>query len=326
MILKDKLMKKNCEFFRKAAEVAGILEEKKSTVKDAIGLKALARLSTNKIRDLCVCLTKLGCNFWPSESKMRLAESLETRHVVGESVVESGVMALKPMATSENTEMLPYIRVTNLVQFITRVLDDLPGKKDPLMFDNKIWIVFSGDKGGGNVKIHIEILNSRNCGSVDNVHLYCMFEGADTLEDMWKVLGIFREQISAFQNEDFNIKGRKVKAFLGGDFHFTDDMLGHQGSASTFPSSLDLVTLEHLRNHGGNPHTPLTCNVELRTVDDYQLNYNENLCDDRCNGNMKENGNYHNSVVEQMLFPIKDLKFVVPPCSSYSTWNNTSLI
>ena len=90
-------------------------------------------------------------------------------------------------------------------------------------------------------------------------------------------------------------------------------MLGHQGSASTFPSSLDLVTLEHLRNHGGHPYTPYHCNIELRSVGDYNLNYNENLCDDRSNGSMRENGKFHNSVVEQMLFPIKDFKFVVPP-------------
>ena len=104
-----------------------------------------------------------------------------------------------------------------------------------------------------------------------------------------------------------------MKEFSGGDFHFIDDMLGHQGSGSTFPSSIDLVTLDHLWNHGGHPHTPETCSVELRSVDDYQLNYNENLCDDRCHGNMRENGKHHNSVIEKMLFCIKDLRFVVPP-------------
>ena len=54
----------------------------------------------------------------------------------------------------------------------------------------------------------MEAVNSINSGSVDNVHLYTMFEGADTLENMWKVMGIFREQIVAIQKDDFSINGR----------------------------------------------------------------------------------------------------------------------
>ena len=54
----------------------------------------------------------------------------------------------------------------------------------------------------------MEAVNSINSGSVDKVHLYTMFEGADTLENMWKVMGIFREQIVAIQKDDFSINGR----------------------------------------------------------------------------------------------------------------------
>ena len=90
-------------------------------------------------------------------------------------------------------------------------------------------------------------------------------------------------------------------------------ILGHQGSAATFSSSLDLVTSEHLRNHGGQLHTPQNCKIEVRSFEDYPMNYNENLCDLRSNGKMRENGKYHNSVIEQMLFPIDNLHFIVPP-------------
>ena len=54
----------------------------------------------------------------------------------------------------------------------------------------------------------MEAVNSINSGSVDNVHLYTIFEGADTLENMWKEMGIFREQIVAIQKDDFSINGR----------------------------------------------------------------------------------------------------------------------
>eukprot|EP00795_Rhopilema_esculentum_P009881 gene9881-18470_t len=55
------------------------------------------------------------------------------------------------------------------------------------MFNNEIWVVLAGDKGGGYVTFHVKAVNSINSGSVDNVHLYTMFEGADTLENMWKI-------------------------------------------------------------------------------------------------------------------------------------------
>ncbi len=81
--------------------------------------------------------------------------------------------------------------------------------------------------------MHVEIINSSNFGSHDNVHLFCMLEAADTLKNMCKVFGIFRSQIVDIQNDDFRIEGRKVKIFLGCDLHFLDDILGHQGSAAT---------------------------------------------------------------------------------------------
>ena len=119
---------------------------------------------------------------------------------------------------------------------------------------------FCRGKGGGFVKFHVEVVKSINSGSLSNVHhIYNMFEEADTLESI-------REQTVAIQKDDFGINGRKVKVFLAGHFYFLDYMLGHQGSASTYPSSLDLVALEHSRIHGGNPHK---CKIPLRCIEDY---------------------------------------------------------
>ena len=131
-----------------------------------------------------------------------------------------------------------------------------------------------------------------------------MFEAADAVENMWKVFDVFRKPISAIQDPNFTLGDHPVRLFLGGDFHFLDDCLGHHGSASKYPSSTDLVALDHLRNHGGRPHTPHNCDIEMRTVEHYVTSYNENLCDDR------DNGKHHYNVCEQMLIPIQDL---VPP-------------
>ena len=124
-LLVVKLMQQNFSFFQDAADAAGLFKRGKVSVKDAISIKALARLSMNKIRDLCTCLSKLGCNFWPSEKKMRAAEKIETEHVTGDSSVEkSGLTPFKRTATCEQTEMLPYIRVNNLSKFLNKIVDN----------------------------------------------------------------------------------------------------------------------------------------------------------------------------------------------------------
>ena len=54
-LLVVKLMQQNFSFFQGAADAAGLFKEGKVSVKDAINIKALARLSMNEIRDLRTC-------------------------------------------------------------------------------------------------------------------------------------------------------------------------------------------------------------------------------------------------------------------------------
>ena len=99
------------------------------------------------------------------------------------------------------------------------------------------------------MKYHLEIVNSLKAGSVDNAHIYCMFEATDSVENMRKVWLPHHDQIKKMYQEDFSIFGEGVQIFLGGDYHFLDDNLGHQGSSATYPSSNDKVLLNHLQNH-----------------------------------------------------------------------------
>ena len=75
------------------------------------------------------------------------------------------------------------------------------------------------------MKFQIEIVNSSISGSVDNDHIFCMFEAADTVENMWKVFDVFRKPISAIQDPNFTLGDHPAHLFLGGDFHFLDDCL-----------------------------------------------------------------------------------------------------
>ena len=58
-----------------------------------------------------------------------------------------------------------YIRVKNLVQFINDLLDLIPDFRQDEEFENKIWLFFSGDKGGKSMKFHIKIVNDTHSGT-----------------------------------------------------------------------------------------------------------------------------------------------------------------
>ena len=95
------------------------------------------------------------------------------------------------------------------------------------------------------MKFQFEVISCSNAGSVYNVHI---FEGSDSHSSMALVLPKFYEAIERLQSEEFSLIGHKVTVFLVGDYHFLDDCLGHQGSATTCPKSKDLVTLQGFPN------------------------------------------------------------------------------
>ena len=113
------------------------------------------------------------------------------------------------------------------------------------------------------------------------------------------------------QAEGFTLREKVVILFLGGDYHFLDDNMGHQGSSASYPSSTD-VLLKHLQDHSESSHTPESCPTELRSIQQYYENYNENLADYRDGNNLRVNGKYHYSVVGPMIFPLKSIEHLVP--------------
>eukprot|EP00112_Aurelia_sp_Birch-Aquarium-sp1_P010252 Seg2197.9 transcript_id=Seg2197.9/GoldUCD/mRNA.D3Y31 product="hypothetical protein" protein_id=Seg2197.9/GoldUCD/D3Y31 len=70
------------EIARQRPDLLPTCNPTKTSVADAVNLKALTRLSMNKVRDLRCCLAKLGVNFWPSERKIREREKLPRRNML----------------------------------------------------------------------------------------------------------------------------------------------------------------------------------------------------------------------------------------------------
>ena len=61
--------------------------------------------------------------------------------------------------------------------------------------------------------------------------------------------------------------------------------------------------------------------IPLRTVQEYQSYYDQNLSDDRCGGYMNLTGKHHYSVAAPMIFPISDLSYIVPPSLHIMLYN-----
>ena len=304
------MMRLKPDVFAEALEEAKICTTKMITPSVAVNVQSLLRLTDNKMRELRLMLKNAGTHVIPSERQMQKIKGKKTEHVSLEKL-ETGEMYLKRMQKDEQVSSCPYVKVKDLIEFVTAIVTKADLVEDP-MFNNEIWLLFSGDKGGNSMKYVFSVVNDTKNGSVDNNHIFCLFQASDCLENMWKIFSPYISQLKKMQSPDFLMTGKKVRIFLGGDYHFIDGMLGHGGSSSSFPSSADFVSLNHLRNHGGQKHSIASCKIDLRTVKWYQTYYSENCFDLRNKGAMNENAKFHFSVIEKMLFPIHDLDNVVP--------------
>lgn len=86
------------------------------------------------------------------------------------------------------------------------------------------------------------------------------------------------------QHPDFCLDCNIRKFFLNGGFMNLDLLLGHQGSRARYPSVKYEVERLHIQERGDVSHTPETCPVVLRTVDEIMKYQVANTVDDRKDG------------------------------------------
>ena len=178
--------------------------------------------------------------------------------------------------------------------------------------EHELNILIGGDKGGSYTKFHFEIVTPGTVSSAYNVHIFAMFEALDSRQNMLIVLEPFEGQINNMRHKDFTLPGGfKVKGFLNGDFKILDLVMGHQTPA-TYPSIKDLVSSSHLKMHGGAPHTPENCKIELREISDFMENFVANVVDNRV-GTVNTKGKHHFSIIGTPLIPITSLSNIVSP-------------
>ena len=118
----------------------------------------------------------------------------------------------------EKSQFISVLFLKDLIQYISSIVEDLE-KQKKLQFENfndNLWLLISGDKGGKHMKFYFEVINCMNAGSVYNVHVFAMYEGSDSHSNMALVLPKFFDAIERLQSEEFSVLGHKVKVFLWG--------------------------------------------------------------------------------------------------------------
>ena len=106
------------------------------------------------------------------------------------------------------------LHVWDLIKYISTIVEQLLDTKSVSLDDNfndSIFLVFGGDKGGKHMKFHFEVVNSFRTGSVFNVHIFALYEASDCIENMAKVLLPYYRDIQKMRCENFRMCGSFFK-------------------------------------------------------------------------------------------------------------------
>ena len=317
-ILFSRFMQKKPSLFSMIVERSKFVLCRVLTVAQVVDVKALLHIPMATFRKLRIMLSKFGVKIFPSEPKMRREMISRIEHLK-DAQMECEELLMEDVSGDRLLKEIPVLMSKNLIGYISSVFLKLQ-ENGNLFFadpDSTVQIAIGGDKGGDSMKFHFQICHPET--SVFDVHIFCMYEGSDCPANMRRALNCFITDFTKMVEPDFRLDGHKVQFLLGGDFKFLDGVLGHMGSSATYPSSKDYVSKDHLQSHGGSPHTPDHCGIPLRSVQELEDCYNENLSDNRGSGNFHPNlnlnktGRHHSSVSRRNLFPFVCLDNIVPP-------------
>ena len=205
------IMKTNFSFFQRALKQSGKnFFDNIISVKNAAELRLVLQMPTYMFRRLRNCLSTLGFPILPSEPKMRLYRLPLLKHA-DKGQIGAGVFLLRHTVKDSSVSPVPYLKVKDLAKYVNDVFTnlELQNKVSYTGFNDEIWILFSGDKGGSLMKFHFEIINGTSTGSIFNVHVFCLYEGADIPENMWQLFDSYRHVISEMLSDCYRINGKK---------------------------------------------------------------------------------------------------------------------
>ena len=117
---------------------------------------------------------------------------------------------LQPEGSEEGLKEIDTMFSGNLVNYIegvfSKIKTDFYEKPDSVLK-----IALGGDKGEKSMKFHFQICHPET--SVFDVHVFCMFEGSDSPENMSKVLEKYSSAFQCMADPNSRIQGHKVEFF-----------------------------------------------------------------------------------------------------------------
>ena len=201
---------------KKSIENTGFKLFREMEVYQAVHSKSLLHLPMNMYKRMLRLLSNFGYNhkFLPSHHRILAKQKKLVPHITKATFATEKIY-LNSMG--EKSQFITVIFVKDLIQYISSIVEDLEKQKKLQFenFDDNLWLLFSGDKGGKRTKVHFEVINCSNAGSIYNVHIFAMYKGSDSHSKMALVLPKFFEAIERLQSEEFSLLGHKVKVFLG---------------------------------------------------------------------------------------------------------------
>ena len=134
-------------------------------------------------------------HLFPSYHRITLEQQNMIPHIYKDTFVTKKMYL---NISGDKSQQISVMYVKDLKQYIHFIVNnlDLQRKLQYDNFDGNIWLSFDGDKGGKNMKFHFEIINCKDSGSVYNVHIFAMYKGADSCQNMAKVLRKFLRHVS----------------------------------------------------------------------------------------------------------------------------------
>ena len=255
------LSKKNKTLFKELlnTHTAVIAHVMKLTPKKASSLQHSLKMSLSQRRKLSTaCLNLFGFTFLPGEQKQQKFED-EVCRAFAHDKLQRGSMLLKRSTKDPAPRHSCYAKIINLSDYLEGEVRKAASEvfEDPICISNilspkykgRLRVTIGGDKGGQTTKITIILGGGREPLCIG------LYYGTDCSSNLLRFFGDWTSQLRDLSSNGLNVRFEDGSAIhfpidllLNGDMMFESEILGHSGSASTFPSLYRLIGRKHFQN------------------------------------------------------------------------------
>jgi len=165
------------------------------------------------------------------------------------------------------------LKVKNLPEYILKIAQSEAENLSHLENGDILKLCYDADAGGGRFIGEFTFLNCKD--EIIVLHPFIIYEGTDVRANLEVVFSSFTQQIKIMEGSKININGKDliIEQFGVFDLCALNCIIGKQNHSATYPDAWTNVSLDHLRNHKGKPHTPTECkDIQFLSLSDMYKN------------------------------------------------------